>query len=92
MVKFRKTALAVLALTALAGIYIGVFAEEPSHFFDPDPACPVCRILKAQLISNTPPFLPPPISASCYTAVYKPFQRYKGFCESTVSIRAPPLS
>jgi hypothetical protein len=92
MVKFRKTALAILALTALAGIYMGVFTEEPTHFFNPDPACPLCRTLHTQIVSSTPPFLPPSMSASCQPVVYKSFQQYKGFCESSISIRAPPLS
>ncbi|MFO8056727.1 MAG: hypothetical protein R6V10_05480 [bacterium] len=89
--KFKKTAFALLALLALAGVYMGVFAEEPSHFFNPDPACPICQTLHTQLVNNPPLLLTASVFGTCYAVLCNTFQKCKGFCDSNISIRAPPF-
>ncbi|MFC2134458.1 hypothetical protein ACFLTH_07550 [Bacteroidota bacterium] len=83
--------ISLLAVFCVTAFQFAVFFDDPEHFINPDPDCPICQISSTQVLLN-------PVTDFCETPDYvlqileiRIENKYQDPEFSLRSIRAPPV-
>ena len=90
--KIIKSTFIIFALAGFISVQFGSFFDEPEHFFEPDPDCPICIATQTPICMDTVEtfdFVPDSVFYIQDTVI---LQQYTEHISSILSIRAPPIS